>query len=357
MKIKLPFFAFVLVLFLSSCTMTITPPSQEYTDLIEQTTYLVLNFPHVRFDDVIWQTDGVIVVIQDESVRPLRQPYALEGDNELRYLDLEQDGKCSKVTSYEYPTRLSDGRLGLLKRCATDNAFTSTKYMVAYDWKTGQLEQIVQNPLKSYAISGCFSWNPDMTRGIQAVDNGLTGTLNWLTRMGPEPVRITLRDGDSSWDLAADFEEDGSREGGRISCPAWSPNGDKIAVFVSFDAMGVEGLPRLDKQMQLIFIFPETGDTESVLSGVYYPESIEWSRDGKNIAFSGYVENDLRNYQGNEPKGIWVFNTETRTLLLVAKGGYFKDLSWSPDSKNIAVIWCNDSECSENELRKYTLPN
>lgn len=185
-----------------------------------------------------------------------------------------------------------------------------------------------------------------MTKGIQAVTNGLKGTLNWLTRVGSEPVYITLQDGNRAWDLAKDFEENGSLAGGTISCPSWSPKGDRIAVFVSFDAMGVEGTARLDKQSQLIFFSPETGESESVLPGIYYPEFIEWSPDGENIAFVGDLTNEL-----------WVFDAETRSLFLIDKGGEFGDLSWSPDSKDLAVIWCDNLECEKSEIRRYTLPN
>jgi WD40 repeat protein len=310
--------------------------------------YSILSFPSVPFDSIIWRPDGILIAIQNRAGRPKRQPYAVEGDNELRYLDLEQDSNCSLSTQYQDPTQLPDGRLGLLKWCATENVFTNSKYMVAYDWETGQLEQIVQKPLKHFNNSGCFSWNPDMTMGIQAVDNGLVGTLNWLTRVGPEPVNITLRDGNRVWDLANDFEENGRREGGRISCPSWSPNGDKIAVFVSFDAMGREGMARLNLPFQLMLLSPETGESEAVVSFMYSPISIQWSPDGRNIAFVGNL--------ANEERGIWVYDVETRSLFLIAMGGYFKGLSWSPESKNIAAVWCDGYECENSEIRKYTLP-
>jgi WD40 repeat protein len=271
----------------------------------------------------------------------------LEGDTQLRYLDLEQDSKC-KLTQYRYPAQLPDGRLGFIKWCVTDNAFTDASYMVAYDWKTGRLEQIVQNPLKHFDISRCFSWDPEMTRGIQSVSNGLTGTLNWLTRVGPEPVNIALRDQNQEWDLAKDFEENGSREGGMISCPAWSPKGDIIGVFGSLDAMGVTGMARLDEPSELFFIFPETGRSESVLSGIYFPAFLEWSPDGERLAFRGSLVNDLY--------GIWIFDIRTKSLLLVAKGEHFKDLSWSPDSQKLAVIWCDTIDCEKSEIRQYTRP-
>lgn len=339
MRKSLVLFLLAMALFLSSCKAT--RPSPEYTNLTEKTTYSVLKFPPVKFDDIIWRTDGILLTMQYGR----RQPYALEGDDGLRYLDLEQDSKCNLSTNYRYPTQLPDGRLGLLKMCATDNTFTDKTYMVAYNWNTSQLDQIVQNPLKHFNISECFSWNPDMTRGIQEVSDGLTGTLSWLTQVGPEPVHITLRDGSRVWNLSQDYEENGSTEGGRTSCPSWSPKGDKIAVFVSFDAMGVKGIARLDKQTQLILFSPETGESESVLSGIYYPEFIEWSPDGESIAFVG-----------DRTKELWVFNVETPSLFLIDKGGEFDDLSWSPDSRHIAIIWCDEQDCEKSEIRQYTLP-
>jgi Tol biopolymer transport system component len=191
------------------------------------------------------------------------------------------------------------------------------------------------------------------------VSDGLVGTLNWLTQGGPESVDITLRDGNRVWNLAKDFEENGSIEGGRISCPSWSPKGDKIAVFVSFDAMGIEWIPRLDKQSQLMFISLETGNAESVLSGVYQA-SPKWSPDGGKIAFTGYLENGRRDYQGDEQYGLWAFDVETKLLWLIAKEKYYKDFSWSPDSRQLAVIWCDQLNCEESEkreIRVYLLPN
>lgn len=337
----------VILLIQLSCSRTTELPV--YEDLSQKTEYLVLDFPATSFEDLLWRTDGVLVAMQREEERPLRQPYAFEGDVSLRYLDLEQDISCSTITQYRIPTQLPDGRLGLIKWCVTDNAFTSANYLVAYDWKTGQLEQIVRSPLRDY--DGCFSYNPAMTKGLQRVSDGLVGTLNWLTREGPELVNITLRDGNREWNLADSYEENGSIEGGKISCPAWSPKGDKIAVFVSFDAMGVEWLPRLDKSSKLVLMDPVSGESEVVLSGVYYA-SPTWSPDGRKIAFLGYVENGLADYQGNEPYGLWVFDVERRTLARIAADKYFEDAAWSPDSTRIAVIWCDQLICEKSEKRE-----
>lgn len=351
----LVFSSLTLVCILPSC---LTPsPLPEYSDLSGAIEYSIAVFPDVKFDDILWRTDGVLIAVQRELVRPLRQPYSIEGDSNLSYLDLPQDSNCEH-TKYRFPTQLPDGRLGLIKWCVTDNVFTDTSYMVAYDWETSQLEQIVQNPLKHFDIAGCFSWNPEMTKGIQTVSNGLVGTLNWLTQIGPEPVHITLQDENHIWDLAKDYEEDGSIEGGRVSCPAWSPEGDRIAVFVSLDAVGVEGIERLNKPSQLFFFSPATGESESVLWDVYYSKSIQWSPDGTKIAFIGYLENGLNDYQGDEPYGLWVFDVEARSLSLIATEQYFEDLSWSPDSQRLAVIWCDQLDCAESEkteIREYTL--
>lgn len=338
-----------------ACSRTLGLPS--YEDITEQTEYTVLRFPDTHFEDILWRADGTVLVMQRELVRPLRQPYALMGDDILRYLDLPQDDNC-RNTKYRFPTQLPDGRLGLIKWCVTDNAFTYKSYMVAYNWKTGQLEQIVQNPLKHFDIAQCFSWNPGMTRGVQTVSNVLVGTLNWLSPDGPEPVEITLRDGNREWNLAEDYEEDGTIEGGKISCPSWSPKGDKITIFISFDAMGIDGFARLDKSSKLMLIDPISGGSEAVVSNVYQA-SPKWSPNGNKIAFTGYLETGIRDYQGNEQYGLWVFDVETRSLFLIASDKYFEDFDWSPDSKRIAVIWCDQLDCAESEkreIREYILP-
>lgn len=348
-------FLLVLLCAQTACSLATSLPA--YEDISKDAEYSVLHFPATHFEDILWRNDGALIAFQREDERPLRQPYALMGDDALRYLDLLQERECL-VTDYRFPTQLPDGRLGLIKKCVTDNAFTFASYMVAYDWKTGQLEQIVERPLKHFDIAQCFSWSPDMSRGVQTVSNVLVGTLNWLTAEGPEPVNITLRDGNREWNLAQDYEENGSTKGGTISCPSWSPKGDKIAVFVSFDAMGVEGIPRLDKPSKLVLIYPVSGESEVVLSGVHDADP-RWSPDGRKIAFLGYVENGLPDYQGNEPYGLWVFDVERRTLQRIAADKYFKDAAWSPDSTQIAVIWCNRLDCSESEereIREYRLP-
>jgi Tol biopolymer transport system component len=95
-----------------------------------------------------------------------------------------------------------------------------------------------------------------------------------------------------------------------------------------------------------------------VLSGVHNADP-RWSPDGRKIAFLGYVENGLSDYQGNEPYGLWVFDVETRMLQRIAADKYFEGAAWSPDSKRIVVIWCNRLDCSESEkreIREYKLP-
>ncbi|MEW6285401.1 MAG: hypothetical protein AB1509_04175 [Chloroflexota bacterium] len=340
----------------TACSLAASLPT--YEDISKDAEYTVLHFPAAHFEDILWRNDGALIAFQREEERPLRQPYALMGDDALRYLDLPQERECL-VTHYRFPTPLPDGRLGLIKWCVKENVFFDASYMVAYDWQTGQLEQIVERPLKHFDIAQCFSWSPDMSRGVQTVSNGLVGTLNWLTPEGPEPVNITLRDGDREWNLAQDYEENGSTKGGTISCPSWSPKGDKIAVFVSFDAMGVEWIPRLDKQEVLVLIDPKTGKTETVLRGMHSAQSMRWSPDGTKIGFTGYAETGAKDYQGNEQYGLWVFDVTSQSLALISKDKYFEDLAWSPDSKRIAVIWCNRLDCSESEkreIREYKLP-
>jgi Tol biopolymer transport system component len=114
--------------------------------------------------------------------------------------------------------------------------------------------------------------------------------------------------------------------------------------------MGMTGIKRLDQQFQLILLSPKTGESESVLSGIYFPEYLDWSPDGKSITFVSSLDEDNQ--------AIFVFDVKARSLILIAKGKVFsfQDLSWSPDSQSIAVLWCDGIDCENSEIRKYSIP-
>lgn len=101
---------------------------------------------------------------------------------------------------------MSDNRLGLVQVCYSrwpDNpqGRQDGHYLVAYDWETGQVEQMVANPLSDRLAASSFSWNPDFTQGVQTIGGG-RNTIWWITSEGPLPMNLVIGEGRKSWSLA-----------------------------------------------------------------------------------------------------------------------------------------------------------
>jgi len=105
---------------------------------------------------------------------------------------------------------------------------------------------------------------------------------------------------------------------------SWSPDGTKIA-YVSelsseFNSLWVMNADGTNKQH--LITFDSNLFEELFLSGY----GVDWSPDGKNIAYMEYKEPDIM--------AIWVMNVETNTKIKLASNAGVP--SWSPDGTKIA---------------------
>jgi hypothetical protein len=219
---------------------------------------------------------------------------------------------------------------------------------MAYDFESGEIEQIVTGKLPSRTISKDFSWHPDMTRGVQEIYDILNGVLYWITPFGSEPISLTLSDGKRSWSLDEsfpDFSEDSSAMG-IAAIPAWSPDGKTIAFWASFDAIGREGFARADGEYNLIFLDPDSLAYTIVLDRVCHPEDLEWSPNSEWLAFLGETARPRR-------RGLWLFSLRDKKLVLISEGVFRDNLVWSPDGRTIAGILCYDNLCEDQEIWEY----
>jgi hypothetical protein len=147
-----------------------------------------------RYTSVLWPPNqGLLVEFLDRSDTVA---YLVPGDDKVHEIVPGNDPKCKTLTSYIMARVLPDGRLGLIEKCVgrwPDRApgLDHERYLMAYDWSTGRIEQIVAGPLAHFNLSSEYTWNPDMTRGVQAL-NGLYATLYWITPAGWEPMNITI---------------------------------------------------------------------------------------------------------------------------------------------------------------------
>lgn len=325
-----------------------------YKDISRNVQFETLKFPVQTYTNITRLNDGQIVAFVQNYDHPKQLLYALEGDNELRELYLEQDPKCTAYTEYVHPTALPDRRLGFIKVCARSRGHATvpdiTRYVVAYGWESQILEQIVKHPLPDNRLPGYFSWNPDMTRGIQGAEDGLTGingTLYWLTPEGSEPMQFTLSNGVRSYDLAKSYYTKGEISDGMVSSADWSPDGKWIAFFGSLDVIG-KGLSRIDSDRYLYTYSVDRGQAFKAFEyPLYHANNPVWSPDGRKLAFTEGV--DIQRSR------LWVFDLDSKKLYLVVISTYFGDLTWSADSQEIAVIWQEQPISDHSEIRKYMI--
>lgn len=217
--------------------------------------------------------------------------------------------------------------------------------MLAYDWDTGQLDQLVAGKLPSTNLSLVYTWKPDMSMGVQGFV-GLRGTIYWISPQGYEPMDVTVKDGFRSWNLAENFEYLGTLEGNHLGiarAPAWSPDGNTIAFMANLDAIGVGGIARGDGEYHIFLMSPDNLDPQKALSGIYNATRMSWSPDGEWLAFYGYAGK-------SRSEGLWIFSPDSNQLIQVAAGKFSLPHEWSPQGEQLAGIKCINDFCDETEV-------
>lgn len=196
-------------------------------DLIEYYRAPVV-FPPGYYNHIVYIDDRVIA-FSDNSDAPKEEQisFAYEGDKETTLFRPEDDPKCTRYTYFYVVNLLPDGRLGLLKECNDDLAATiylsTNRSLFAYDWHTGKLEQLVAGKLTQGFGPKYFTWNPEMTLGIQETTGSYRGTIYWIAPDGMSTMDIEIKARGLTWNLK-DYLE-GKERTGMVVAPSWSPDG------------------------------------------------------------------------------------------------------------------------------------
>lgn len=320
-----------------------------------------ISVPEGYYDSVLRFPNGDIFIQAGRLGRYEADALHYFSLSEEKFVDIlfVDDSRC-RLTRYGFPTVLPDGRLGLIKSCHgfwqdRPPGLDSARFIVAYDWTTGEMEQIVDEPLPFESVN--FTWNPNLTRGIQGIGS-LLGTLQWITPNGTEPMTITVGSGAQSWALDEnlavmndyDFGIDRTDEVGIARRPAWSPNGDFIAFWASTNLIGRTGMARARGSYALYLLDPETLELQTILNNVRNDDDIVWSPDNKWLLFEGDI--------GSTRDGLWLLSINGGEAQLVAKGSNFdlyrgfNGYNWLNDREIIATI-CLDRECNKSEVALF----
>lgn len=246
-------------------------------------------------------------------------------DSEVRSLLSEQDPRC-RVTDYLRPTRLPDGRLGLLKWCARNNSRTEVT-LVAYAPEAGNTRKLMESPITPARVS----WAPNLRRAIISNSDELCSGIALLEDGEIRTYDSRIVDGNKSFLLSEAFFSvgvDGCRETGLADWPSWSPDGVSIAFFASPASVGVDGFEKPETPWNLYTMNPDGSGLRVVLEGIRDPRALSWSPNGKQLAFSGAI---------NDQDGTWLTTesgSNVRRLTAIA----VEWLDWHPDGQSLATV-------------------
>lgn len=139
----------------------------------------------------------------------------------------------------------------------------------------------------------------------------VSGTLAYVCQQGEE-THICVRDGQGRWQSFS--------LGHRDWAPAWSPDGQQIALASD------------DQGETSILLLQPTSELSHSPSGAaqVLGSSPSWSPDGKRLAFDRYVG-------GNYDIYVLTLNSST-VLRLTTDSGRDSDPAWSPDGRYIAFV-------------------
>lgn len=285
----------------------------------------LLSFPTAYYQSVVYVDGQLLAFTRNDVNRSAeRVSYAYEGGRVLHFFNPQHIEKCENFIGYSIKGVLPDGRIGFL---GCGETVGSNWSIFALDWQTAEVEQLVKGPLTEGYQSKDFTWNPDMTRGVQEMVGGYQGTLYWISPEGISPMDVKIEDQGLTWNLKDYYE--GKERTGLVRFPSWSPDGKTIAFFVSTYGIREEPIPKMNIRYELYFMDSSELKPVQILQGIADAFRLRWSSDSKYLLFDGCVGRRLK-------CGLWLFSLEDKSLSLIAEGE-FQDFLWITHKKVVAI--------------------
>lgn len=334
-------FIILMLIIATSCS-----PGNEWTSL--RIKERQLGFPPAYYDHVVYIDGRIIGFTVNRKPPEERISYIYEGRKETIPFNPQDDPKCKNYSYFEVVSLLPDGRLGLLKECNDGSAATAylstNRSIFAYDWHTGELEQLVAGRLTHSFDPKIFTWNPDMSLGVQETSGSYRGTIYWISPSGMSPMDIVIEDRGLTWNLK-DYLE-GKERTGFVRHPAWSPDGKTIAFFVSTYGILEEPSPKYNVNYDLFFMDPTILKPKLELTDVVDAGKIVWSPNNEYLLFRGCVGRRLT-------CGLWRYRIIDKTLSLIEEGE-FSDYIWITNER-IVVAKDIDLPYKDNQIWEYSI--
>jgi len=338
---RIAFFAYIITLVVSC------KPVNNITmaNISEQ----LLSFPPGYYNNVVYIDDKIVgFKIDPDAPVEERIAFAYEEATQFTLFNPEDDPTCTKYSYFQVVSVLPDGRLGLLKECLDDSASTiflsKNRSIYAYDWTTGELERIVAGKLTQGSNPKYYTWNPDMTLGVQSTTSGYKGTIYWIASDGMFPMDIQIEDRGLTWNLKDHLEN--KDHAGLVGAPAWSHDGKTIAFFVTTYGILEKPLPKYNVNYDLFFMDPVTQEPKLELMNVVDADKIIWSPNDEYLLFRGCIGRKLI-------CGLWRYKISNKTLSLIQEGE-FADYIWITNEKIVAAKNI-ELPYNDNQVWEYTI--
>lgn len=308
----------------------------------------LLSFPAAYYQSVVY-IDGRLLAFTDSTAKDpaKRVSYTYEGENDLHSFNPQHITECENFIGYSMKGMLPDGRIGFL---GCGEAESSNWSIFALNWQTGEVEQLVKGPLTVSYHSKDFTWDPEMTRGVQETVGSYQGTIYWILPDGISPMDIEIEDQGLKWNLKDYYE--GKDRVGLVRFPAWSPDGKTIAFFASTYGIREEPLPKMNIRYELYFMDPSELKPVQILQGIADAFRLRWSPDSRHLLFDGCVGSRLK-------CGLWLYSLESKLLSLISEGEC-QDFIWITNEKVVAIknigLPYNNNEIWEYSIEQLLEP-
>lgn len=187
-----------------------------------------------------------------------------------------------------------------------------------------------------------ISWNQDET--LAYLDAGGCSTVALLDKQGVRPIDATVEAGGVEWNLAngldmhAECETFANAFGSSLS-----PDGETLAFFAIPSSLGKNGPERRDGKAVLLLADTSSWKVETLTDGIRYPSSLQWSADGRALAFSGGVD--------GQSHGVWIVDATNPKQKRHISSEPISQLVWSPDGKRLAGVYTPDNDPDNGEIR------